>query len=137
MSPSQITDDLKDAIIDVISDEYYHRTGGETRHWLEEIELVLGGIVTAFVIPYLKKLAEKSAEGTWAAITPSPEKGDDATTGDSKAPANAESLIRRATSDDHRAASEVAAESVRIAMLQHRFSDSAQAIIIQKLYRSA
>ena len=133
MSISELEDDLKDAIVDIVSDEYYHRTGGDTRHWLEGIELVLGGIASAFLIPYLKKLAEKSANATWAAITASSKKDSDATTRDSESAQIAESLLTRATPDDHRAASEIAAESVRVEMQKHNLSDKAKLIVIQNL----
>ena len=131
MSIYPIVEDLKDAITDVVSDEYYHRAGGETRHWLEGIELVVGGIVTAFLIPYLKKLAEKAAEATWDAITASPKKVDRSTTCDTEFLSKAESIITIARSDDHRVALKSAVESVRIEMQKNNFSEEVQSLTIQ------
>lgn len=134
MTISAIEDELKDAICDVISDEAYHRIGGtEQKYFFEGIELILGGIVTAFLIPYLKKLAEKSAEATWDALTASPDKDNDTTVKDSETPENIESLLANATEDDHLAASKIASESVRFEMRKHNFTENAQSVTIQKL----
>ncbi|MCD4735395.1 MAG: hypothetical protein K8R53_05095 [Bacteroidales bacterium] len=135
MDDDSLIDDLKDAITDIISEEYYHRTGGETRHLLEGIEIVLGAIVTAFLIPYLKKLAELTAEDTYNKLKATKLKTvSDTTTQDKTEPhKNAITMIKKASLENRAIATKIAAESLRIEMQKYNFSNEAQSSTLKKI----
>ena len=129
MASADVEDDLKDAICDLISKEHFHRFGGQTRHHLPGAEMVLGAIVTAFLVPFLKKLAERSADATWDAIANSSgQKAEHSIRRE-----DAGKLIRDATPEDRKMAIEFAAESVKVEMRRYNFSDAVQSQTLETL----
>jgi len=65
-----LIEDLKDLLIDKISAEYYRINKNGVKHCLGSIEFLLSAIIGAFLIPFIKKLAEKSGEKVWKIIFP-------------------------------------------------------------------
>ena len=129
-----LEDDLKDAIVHVISEEYYHRAGGERRHLLEGIEIVLGAIVTAFLVPYLKKLAELAATETYKKLKGSDQaSGRQHSTDEQEAPSDALRKAQNASPADRSVAVSIAAEHLRMEMSKYNFSEQAQSLTLERL----
>lgn len=126
-----LTDDMKDAIVDVISEEYYHRTGGDQRHLLEGIEIILSAIVTAFLLPYLKKLAELAATDTYKKLKRG--SGRQPSSDEQEVLADARCIVQNASSADRATAVIIATEYLRIEMSRHNFSEQAQSLTLERL----
>lgn len=84
--------------------------------------------MTAFLVPFLKRLAERSADAAWNAITHSGQKGRHSISSE-----DAIKLIRDAAPQDRKVAAEFAAESVKVEMRKYNFSDAAQSQTIEAL----
>src|SRR5688500_3829814 len=118
-----IEDDLKEAITSIIASEYYYRPGGETRHWMEGFEVALTAIVSAFLIPYLKRLAEKSADATWDRIKASLKEVHQPLTIDPDLSRDVGVLLSSVTADEHREALLLAGDSATRILRKYDLSD--------------
>jgi hypothetical protein len=65
MNGQQITEELKDRLASVLATEYARLNPPGVRQHLATLEIFLGAVATAFLVPFAKKLAEKAAEGLW------------------------------------------------------------------------
>jgi hypothetical protein len=65
MSAYAIVEDIKDATVDTLAPEYHRLNRTSERQHLPSIEVFLTAVAASFLVPYVKRIAEKAADETW------------------------------------------------------------------------
>jgi hypothetical protein len=68
LSTDTLMDDLKDAVVDLLAPEYHRLNRPGERQLLPSIEVFLAAVAACFVVPYVKRMAEKAADASWAKL---------------------------------------------------------------------
>jgi len=133
MSEDNVIEDIKDTLIDIIGPEYHRLSKPGIRYHLGTIEIFLGAVASAFLLPYLKKLAEKTAEATWNALF-QPTSGTEKTgISDAVLLQESKSLIQSASESDEAAARSVAQEELRRFLEENKFPGAVQTKVVKSI----
>jgi len=113
MNDDTLIEDMKDRILDVIAPEYHRLNSAGVKHYIGTIEVFLGAVATAFLLPYVKKLAELSAQATWDSLSRSGRKSKEDVSTDTTLLRRTRVLIERASAADEAEARKLGEQAVR------------------------
>ncbi len=119
VAKQSLLEDLKDASADILAPEYHRLNLRGQRQILASSELFLSAVAASFLVPYVKRIAEKAADASWNKLVQSVGKTHGYQQLKTQIPAEVEKTVAQARPDEHASALAAAEVSLDIFLDQH------------------
>jgi hypothetical protein len=133
MTTGALIEAIKDACVEDLAAEYHRLNRPDERQHLPSIEWFLGGVAAAFLVPYVKRLAEKAADATWKQLATRLAKNRDYSTLESQIPGDASTTIENCSDEEHLQATNEAESVLLLFLSEHDIPEDVQSRVVVRI----